>query len=556
MQYLFICTIGPVQDFIATARTSQDLWFGSWMLSELAKAAAGVLAENGAELIFPNPSTPEDLKQAEFNASNKVVVKISGGPTSLAHTAESKIRERLEQLAKEGLERVPEKYRSRARRQIEDLLEFYWASARIEQNNYAAARKRAEAALTARKNTRDFKPWNVGAEEEKSSLDGFREFVLRGPKDKDEALLSQGEALLSQGEALSGVDVLKRYGIRKGAKFQSTSDFAAAPFRQGLGDLDPVILSEIKALLTDTTETDGAYYFIERLTRFLAESDKDAFREGYQKIFRKHGVKESPSPYYALLRADGDFMGRTIDAQETKEQHQKLSQTLSKFAQKARDIIERQHQGQAVYIGGDDILAYLPLHTALACVAELDETFSEEMQAFVYEDEAGEQRHSTLSAGLVVAHHLTPLSDVLYAARRAEHAAKDHAPGKHGLAILVQKRGSGEVLVTGPMQALLERMRRWVELRANGTLSHGAAYELRELAEFLQQAGLDKEAYIKEAVRILKRKKESGGTKSLEEELIQEFKQSLTQASVAGISQEMIAATEFAKAKNLSQGRL
>lgn len=40
MSHLIIVHIGPVQDFIATARRSRDLWFGSWLLSELSKAAA------------------------------------------------------------------------------------------------------------------------------------------------------------------------------------------------------------------------------------------------------------------------------------------------------------------------------------------------------------------------------------------------------------------------------------------------------------------------------------------------------------------------------------
>jgi len=44
MKYLLICSIGPVQDFIATARRSRDLWYGSWMLSELAKSAAWYIA--------------------------------------------------------------------------------------------------------------------------------------------------------------------------------------------------------------------------------------------------------------------------------------------------------------------------------------------------------------------------------------------------------------------------------------------------------------------------------------------------------------------------------
>jgi CRISPR-associated protein Cmr2 len=39
-QHLWIISIGPVQEFIASARRSRDLWFGSWLLSELSKAAA------------------------------------------------------------------------------------------------------------------------------------------------------------------------------------------------------------------------------------------------------------------------------------------------------------------------------------------------------------------------------------------------------------------------------------------------------------------------------------------------------------------------------------
>ena len=39
-KYLISIAIGPVQDFIASARRSRDLWFGSWLLSELSKTAA------------------------------------------------------------------------------------------------------------------------------------------------------------------------------------------------------------------------------------------------------------------------------------------------------------------------------------------------------------------------------------------------------------------------------------------------------------------------------------------------------------------------------------
>lgn len=44
MNYLISIAIGPVQEFIASARRSRDLWFGSWLLSELSKVDATVIA--------------------------------------------------------------------------------------------------------------------------------------------------------------------------------------------------------------------------------------------------------------------------------------------------------------------------------------------------------------------------------------------------------------------------------------------------------------------------------------------------------------------------------
>ena len=46
--------IGPVQDFIAAARTSRDLWSGSYLLSRLMAAALHYLEHQaGVEIIFP-----------------------------------------------------------------------------------------------------------------------------------------------------------------------------------------------------------------------------------------------------------------------------------------------------------------------------------------------------------------------------------------------------------------------------------------------------------------------------------------------------------------------
>ena len=52
--YLYVLSIGPVQDFIAAARRTRDLWLGSHLLSEISKAAAKRIDDEGGRLIFPN----------------------------------------------------------------------------------------------------------------------------------------------------------------------------------------------------------------------------------------------------------------------------------------------------------------------------------------------------------------------------------------------------------------------------------------------------------------------------------------------------------------------
>src|SRR6266536_3608800 len=88
MEYLFLVSIGPVQDFIASARRSRDLAFGSWLLSELSKAAANkIKAENELKsLIFPAPD-PQDKDSLSpgnsLNVANKIVAVIDQSPQTM-----------------------------------------------------------------------------------------------------------------------------------------------------------------------------------------------------------------------------------------------------------------------------------------------------------------------------------------------------------------------------------------------------------------------------------------------------------------------------------------
>ena len=72
-QYILILSVGPVQSMIAAARRSRDLWSGSALLSELAKATALSLKEQGAELIFPAVNDKSLLQpNTELSVGNKI----------------------------------------------------------------------------------------------------------------------------------------------------------------------------------------------------------------------------------------------------------------------------------------------------------------------------------------------------------------------------------------------------------------------------------------------------------------------------------------------------
>jgi CRISPR-associated protein Cmr2 len=63
---LLVFSIGPVQDFIATARRTQDLWMGSYILSYLiAHAMRKVVANlsDPKEILFPMPADQPLIKR-------------------------------------------------------------------------------------------------------------------------------------------------------------------------------------------------------------------------------------------------------------------------------------------------------------------------------------------------------------------------------------------------------------------------------------------------------------------------------------------------------------
>jgi len=579
--------IGPVQDFIATARRSHDLWFGSWLLSELAKTAAlEVVRYNGGDssscLIFPAPEgdSLEQLKSSDYSAPNKVVAVVSCNPVELGDTVKESIHRRLDELSNDVFREIKGFEREVAVQQVKDFIEFFWASYPLN-GNYKQARDFAEAILSARKATRDFALASWGSSELKCSLDGCRESVIAESvcnRMNDNMLYKSYR--VQRGEFLCGVCLLKRHGKRGSEKyFFSTSHVAALPLLERLTEQHRPLVEEYFGKLKELgispgdLETvrpshpvfgprDGHLLFEERFREFFFEEKEKvllaqkALREFREKAFDS----KKPLPYYALLIADGDHMGKVIDAQRTPEKHRELSRKQSSFALEARRIVT-ENKGSLVYSGGDDVLALIPLHKVLDCACELSKIFRERLAGFKGED-GGKEISPTLSIGIAVAHHLEPLSDVLELARRAEKAAKS-VTGKNALAVTLSKRSSSERTVKGTWGDLDRQLKWLVNLHRNEDVPDGAAYELQDLARRLETRdeglkGTLQEAACAEARRILRRKKARHGTEHIAEKIITELETLLyvdgefSFEKLKQLADSLIIAREFAAAMDLA----
>lgn len=590
--YLFLLTIGPVQSFIAAARKSRDLWAGSHLLSELSRYAAQELKALNATLIFP---AQEDLDKHEV--VNRILARIeTNDPAATGDQLEQRIRDYLRSQAEQLFQKIEgfkkeTDARNHALEQIDELLEIAWACVE-EKGVYQNDRNIVEQALAARKATRDFGQPTYKAEVPKSSIDGQRESVIpehyypRPNASEKERRRKELELLdyfgAKPSERLSGVDLLKRHLPGKGGvtDFPSTSHIAALPW---LARYAPSSASAFEAYVKDIRQYfaqnaqpakinqvrfrqinllqgyDASILFEERLAEDVEEAELAAARSRLHELYEAIGSR--PEPYYAILHADGDRMGKVIDnlAARGIEAHQQFSRSLDSFAAGVRTIVEGPaYRGALVYAGGDDVLAFVPLDTALACARELAQRFAAALSAYTAID--GDKTIApTLSVGIAIVHHIEPLSAALDLARQAEKAAKR---SRNALAIILSKRSGADTTISGGWDTdFVDRLERWIELHRTDALPDGAAFELRDLYNRISRAfeplpneksnNDSREALRAEAMRILQRKRAARGQIEIGQDDLDLFERTITRHGVNVLANELIVAREFARARGL-----
>lgn len=596
-RYLLSLALGPVQEFIAAARRTRDLWYGSYLLSEISKAAALNLRQRGANLIFPAPENSDrDLEpNSPLNVANKILAEMdTDDPVTALAMAKAAAQHRWGDLAQQSLDELRKKTRKDFQiefhvqqdlwhDQAKDLLEMFAAWAPLD-GDYKKARQRVESLLAARKGTRDFvqpglpdRAYGIP----KSSLDGKRESVL--PEAQSLPQWAKRKLGLNVGEHLDCPGVVKRLGGDENdtQKFTSIARIAIDPWLRKI-EADGIDLPGIRSFLeplvgfgltTRVKGNEGIYaslpYDGQMLYPFRLEAEckalekwakrtnddreRQEIRHAMQALnaLRRHMLPiwrecGQPNPYVAVLLADGDRIGAMLDDLADADHHRRASQALAKFAQRVPEMV-RERRGHCIYAGGDDVLALAPIDGGIDCARALHDYFGKRLEL-----PFAKEAKPSLSVGIAIGHFLEPMGSLLNLARRAEKLAKGRDDQRDGLGIIWEPRSGAPIEMRDQWSNDPDlRLQRWVAAFGLQEIPGKVPYELRELAREMDWA--KPPLLMQEMQRILKRKRAGLGTCPISQERLDQLLDPV-QTSIEGKGLPLRAfVDELLIAKHLSQ---
>ena len=570
-RFLVTLSLGPVQSLIGAARRTRDLWCGSWLLSEASRAAASVLhqAHPGC-LIFPCPTNPRaDLKPQHKPGDAANIANILRAEVGLSNSAEAHVLceraksaaiARLTQLGSSALTQLdradPPVRREVWDTQIDDILEAFaaWVPIVDDQGGYKEASQRLGAVLAARKATRDFRACGSLPIQglPKSSLDGAFETVL--PRWKN-GYWPRRKLRLSDGEQLDALGVIKRLA-GDSDQFTAYPRIAADPWITQLEDAqkkrlrdayEPLVARDLATRIRgnngkyDELPFDAELLYEFRLDNVLAlarESGADeqaqelqALKDCIKSIAKADGDKPGagePVPYATILKADGDRMGVLLSRASSAEQSRRISRTLhEEFASQVAGIV-RAHRGHAIYSGGDDVLALVPLSGALDCARDLADKFAASLAGLATELGIDDDERPTLSVGLGIGHFMEPLGALRARADRAEHVAKGDGTDtpRNALAIALGIRAGAELTWRARWddKNAIDVLRRLTRAYRDGSLPTRAAYDLRGIDQRLAWLRRDDGDIaggmrVAEVTRMIERARTKAGGDGIPEDL-------------------------------------
>ena len=215
-------------------------------------------------------------------------------------------------------------------------------------------------------------------------------------------------------------------------------------------------------------------------------------------------------------------MGQLLRRSGSAEHSRDISRTLHRFASDARRIV-RDHRGHAIYAGGDDVLALVPLTQARGCASDLADAFAKSLGENAKNMQLPDSKRPTLSVGLGIGHVIEPLGALRARAERAEQHAKGDATEcpRDALAFRLGIRSGAESGWRAQWNTqAFEALARLTDAYRTGELPTRAAYDLRDMDRrlaWLPGCSSDTACGMRQAEveRMLDRARLEGGAKTI-----------------------------------------
>ncbi|MFQ5901801.1 MAG: type III-B CRISPR-associated protein Cas10/Cmr2 [Thermodesulfobacteriota bacterium] len=263
--YLLNVSIGPVQEFIAEARKTKDLWVGSYLLSYITfKAIEPFIEDSDCEIIYPEVSDlPFDIKRDRESVCQEelqipslpnhfLVIVPESKIDNIVKTSKDRLIEYWEGIYGEvkgrihpGFKGIDNTWDSLWDDEVKDLWQYIWVAIPVSEEelnkNYRKKAEEIQRFLEERKLTRTFNWWK-GSPAIKCTQCGHREVM--GPVDFYriarfwDSIHKRYKSKVRKGDRLCAICTIKRYlkaqeilDSLNEIRFDSTRDIAVIPYR-------------------------------------------------------------------------------------------------------------------------------------------------------------------------------------------------------------------------------------------------------------------------------------------------------------------------------------
>jgi len=393
MTWFFGITIGPIYGTMSLARDTGGLWAASYLFSYISECLVAALGQlPGVHVFSPAPGVNRSNKRAgAFSDRIYFTYAEDREIDSFLEELEKVKGEVIIQIAEDVLPSIdPDEYsgqglKERARHFLNRYLQVYYVGIDSSSLNGEPPLKKLNMLLDAAE--------------------------LRPP------YLSKHESPYLTARFLNNETVKKShmfgraFGVDKFV-FPSLTDIARTEIRKEGKSVREVVVEKLSASQD-----------------FQAKTKKDIPKF---------------ANYYALVRVDGDFIGRYISSLDEIDEITNTSRRLLEYAGSASEMIEK-YGGFPVYAGGDDLMFFAPLIgwgetgdpvPIIRLLRALDELFKKYV---------GER--FSLSFGLAVTYHKYPLYEALDMSQEQLNKAKGYKT-KNAVGICLQTHsGQGAELV-------------------------------------------------------------------------------------------------------------